>query len=87
MTIYTGALSRGVKCFKCLQSGHYAEECRQPTVCKRCRGTGHHAEVCEGELWREPQQQQRTMPLTVASCVMLAPKSILLPGDDDDDDY
>ena len=42
----TGGRRQRVICFKCLGSGHYKHECRDPVVCRHCRRVGHYEVAC-----------------------------------------
>ena len=42
----TGGRRQRVTCYKCLGSGHYKHECRDPIVCRHCRRVGHYAVAC-----------------------------------------
>ena len=42
----TGGRRQRVICFKCMGSGHYKHECRDPVVCRHCRRMGHYEVAC-----------------------------------------
>lgn len=42
-----------IKCFKCLEQGHYAKDCTgvdRSALCKRCCKTGHKSKDCDQQL-------------------------------------
>lgn len=35
------------RCFKCIEKGHRARDCKSDVKCKICKGNGHHVSLCE----------------------------------------
>ena len=38
-----------VKCFRCLQEGHTAKECRNEEICHKCKKPGHRRDECTAD--------------------------------------
>ncbi|XP_028408229.1 uncharacterized protein LOC114530813 [Dendronephthya gigantea] len=44
------------RCFKCLEKGHCARDCRTGSKCKNCKG-GHHTAMCEAKMSRRNEEE------------------------------
>ncbi|XP_028397221.1 uncharacterized protein LOC114521031 [Dendronephthya gigantea] len=44
------------RCFKCLEKGHCARDCRTGSKCKNCKG-GHHTAMCEAKMSKRNEEE------------------------------
>ena len=41
-----------VQCYNCSGFGHYADQCKSPSVCAKCASPDHKTDACESTMFK-----------------------------------
>jgi hypothetical protein len=67
------------RCYKCLEKGHCARDCKVVVHCKNCKG-GHHSALCETEVSSASQEEGAQVGNEASTHIVNVPASMLVGG-------
>jgi hypothetical protein len=67
------------RCYKCLEKGHCARDCKVVVHCKNCKG-GHPSALCETEVSSASQEEGAQVGIEASTHIVNVPASMLVGG-------
>jgi hypothetical protein len=67
------------RCYKCLEKGHCARDCKVVVQCKNCKG-GHHSALCETEVSSASEEEGAQVGNQASTHIVNVPASMLVGG-------
>ncbi|CAB3983315.1 TNF receptor-associated factor 3, partial [Paramuricea clavata] len=75
----TNLIRKFARCYKCLERGHCARDCKVVVQCKNCKG-GHHSALCETEVSSASEEEGAQVGNEASTHIVNVPASMLVGG-------